>query len=291
MAGREGTDRVAWRPARGQGERVIHHDGLAWLARAGLLARGCVYGIIGLLAIKLALGSEGRTTNQTGALETIARQPLGKLLLGVLAVGLAGYAAWRLLRAAIGHGTREADGSLDRLAAAGSGLAYGALCVAAVEILSGGAASGGASAPKSTTAGVLGWSGGQELVAIAGASLIGVALYQGYRGVSRKFMEQADTARMNRGVRRTYAVLGTCGHLARMVVFGLSGYGLLIAAIEFEPHRAVGLDGAQRRRATAAGHRRGGPDLLCRLLDRRRTLPTDLARALGGASFQSEMQA
>jgi len=57
-------------------------------------------------------------------------------------------------------------------------------------------------------------------------------------------MEQADTAKMSRGVRRTYAVLGTCGHLARMVVFGISGYGLLIAAIEFEPHKAVGLDGA-----------------------------------------------
>ncbi len=244
MSSREGTQLAVGRPTRNGSERLVDHEGLAWLARAGLLARGCVYGIIGLLAIKLALGSEGRTTNQTGALETIARQPLGKALLGAVAIGLAGYAAWRLLRAVVGRGRSETDGGLDRLAAAGSGLAYGALCIVAVKILSGGSGGGGSSAPKSTTAGVLGWNGGQELVGIAGVLLIAVALYQGYRGVSRKFTEQADSAKMSQTVKRAYAVLGACGHLARMVVFGLSGYGLLIAAIEFEPHRAVGLDGA-----------------------------------------------
>lgn len=231
--------------ARRGGEHAIDHDSFSWFARAGLLARGCVYGVIGLLALKLAFGSEGRTTNQTGALQTIAHQPLGGVALGGVAVGLAGYAVWRLLRAAIGHGTREADGAMDRIAAAGSGLAYGALCFAAIEILNGaGSAGGGASAPKSTTAGVLGWSGGRELVGAAGLLLIGVALYQGYRGVSRKFMEQADTARMSPRVKGAYTVLGSSGHLARMVVFGLSGYGLLVAAIDFAPHKAVGLDGA-----------------------------------------------
>ena len=73
-------------------------------------ARGVVYGIIGVLAIKLAFGDGGKTTNQQGALQTIARQPFGKVLLVLLALGLAGYALWRLVRAAIGHGPESERG-------------------------------------------------------------------------------------------------------------------------------------------------------------------------------------
>src|SRR5437763_364676 len=77
-----------------------------WLARAGLISRGVVYGVIGLLAIKVAVGSAGKAANQQGALQTIAQQPFGKAVLVVVAAGLAGYAAWRLLRAGVGHGTQ-----------------------------------------------------------------------------------------------------------------------------------------------------------------------------------------
>ena len=38
--------------------------------------------------------------------------------------------------------------------------------------------------------------------------------------------------------------LGVFGHLARMVVFGLIGYFLIKAAIDYDPDKAVGLDGA-----------------------------------------------
>ena len=61
-----------------------------WLARAGFVARGLVYGIIGLLALKLAIGSGGKATDQEGAMRTLAQQPLGRTMLVALAVGLAG---------------------------------------------------------------------------------------------------------------------------------------------------------------------------------------------------------
>ena len=96
------------REAEAQGERVAQQAEFEWLARAGLVARGAVYGIIGLLALKLALGDGGKTTDQQGALQTIAGQPFGKVLLILMAIGLAGYALWRLVRAAIGHGPESA---------------------------------------------------------------------------------------------------------------------------------------------------------------------------------------
>lgn len=258
MAFRSVNGESALSDARHGGEVVAGSDGFAWLARAGLVARGVVYGVIGLLAVKLATGSGGSATNQQGALQAIAQQSFGKLLLIVVAVGLAGYAAWRLARAALGHGSREDDSALDRIAAAASGLVYAALCVTAVKILLGGGAGGGSNAPKSATAGVLAWTGGPELVAIAGAVLIGVGVYQGYRGLARKFLEEADTAGMSRSVARVYTGLGVFGHVARGVVMTLAGYGLLTAALDYEPRKAIGLDGALNQLA----HASYGPVLL-----------------------------
>src|SRR5829696_3746931 len=140
------------RQAEAKGEDFAHSRTFEWLARAGLVARGVIYAIVGILAIKLALGDGGKTTNQNGALETIAKQPFGKFLLILVAVGLAGYAIWRLLRAAIGHGPEASDDTKERVAGFASGVVYAGLCVTAVSILVG---SGGKSgSPDKATGGV-----------------------------------------------------------------------------------------------------------------------------------------
>jgi Domain of Unknown Function (DUF1206) len=240
------------------GEAVARRPEFAWLARAGLFARGVVYAIVGILALKLAVGSGGEATNQRGALEAIAREPFGKALLIAMMVGLAGYAMWRLVRAGIGHGTQDKDSAIQRVAGAASGIAYAALCVTAGKILTGASSGGGSSSPKQTTAGVLAWTGGTLIVGVVGAILVGVALAQGYKGVSRKFLETSKTGEMSREGKRAFTVIGVFGHLARMVVFGLVGYGLIKAAIDYSPHSAVGLDGALEKLA----HNSYGPFLL-----------------------------
>jgi Domain of Unknown Function (DUF1206) len=240
------------------GEAVARRREFEWMARVGLVARGVVYGIIGILALKLAVGSGGKATTQRGALQTIAREPFGKALLIAMAVGLAGYAIWRLVRAGIGHGTEQKDSRLQRVAGLVSGVAYATLCVTAVKILAGASSSGGSNSPKQTTAGVLNWTGGTLIVGVVGAILIGVALGQGYKGVSKKFLDTSKTADMSREVKRGFTAIGVFGHLARMVVFGLIGYGLLKAAIDYNPHKAIGLDGALNK----LSHNSYGPFLL-----------------------------
>ena len=110
------------RQTQAGGERVARSRGFEWLARAGFVARGLIYGIIGILAIKLAIGLGGTTTNQQGALKTIAQQPFGKVMLILVAIGLAGYALWRLVHALLGHGPEASDSRLERVAALGSGI-------------------------------------------------------------------------------------------------------------------------------------------------------------------------
>jgi hypothetical protein len=216
-----------------------------------------VYAIIGLLAVKLAVGSEGETTNQQGALQAIAQQSFGKVLLILVAIGLAGYALWRLLHALLGHGPEDSDTTFERVAAFGSGIVYAGLCAIAVEILLGSGGNSSGSSHK-TAAGVFGWPAGTWLVGIAGAVLVGVGLYQGYRGISRDFLKDSKTEEMSARVRNWVEWIGTFGHLARMVVFGLVGVFLIKAAIDYDPNKAVGLDGALAKLA----HASYGPFLL-----------------------------
>ncbi len=57
---------------------------------------------------------------------------------------------------------------------------------------------------------------------------------------------------MSEQVRRAYTALGVFGHTARAIVFALIGYGLIHAAVTFDPNKAIGLDGALRELARAS---------------------------------------
>ena len=245
------------RHAQAGGEKVVRSTGFEWLARAGFVARGLIYAVIGILALELAVGAGGKTTNQQGALATIAKQPFGKFLLILVAIGLAGYASWRLFRALLGHGAEASDSGFERLAALASGAVYAALCAVAVKILLG-SSSGGSGNVHHETAGVLGWPAGTWIVGIVGGALIGVGLYQGYRGLSRDFLKDSKTEQMSPRVRKWIEWIGSFGHLARGVVMGLVGVFLIKAAVDYSPDSAVGLDGALAKLA----HSSYGPFVL-----------------------------
>jgi hypothetical protein len=173
------------------------------------------------------------------------------VLLILVAIGLGGYALWRLVHALLGHGPEDSDSRFERLAAFGSGIVYAGLCAIAIEILLGSGSSGSSGTHK-TTAGVLGWPGGALLVGIAGVVLIGIGLFQGYRGLSKDFLKDSKTEQMSAPVRHWIEWLGSFGHLARMVVFGLVGVFLIRAAIDYNPSNAIGFDGALAKIAYAS---------------------------------------
>jgi hypothetical protein len=236
--------RAPVREVKSTGDSIANARWFEWLARAGLVARGAIYGIIGVLALEVAFGTGGKTTNQKGALAEISQQSGGKVLLVLMAIGLFGYAFWRLLRAAIGHGPEQTDDAKERLKGLDSGIAYASLFITCLSILFGSSSGGGSGGPDKATGGVLGWPGGQVIVAIAGLVLIGVGLYQGYEGVRKKFLEKSKTEEMTEQTEKVFTALGMAGHLARMVVFALIGYFLMKAAIDFDPDKAVSVDGA-----------------------------------------------
>ena len=72
-----------------------HRDAVKLFARMGYASRGVVYLLVGGLAALAALGQGGQTEGSRGALESVLTAPFGKIMLGIIALGLVGYAMWR----------------------------------------------------------------------------------------------------------------------------------------------------------------------------------------------------
>jgi hypothetical protein len=210
------------------------------LARLGLAARGVVWLVIGLLALNVLLG-EQEEADKDGALRAIADKPLGEVLLIVLAVGFAGYAAWRLLSAAVGY--QDEDGAKrvgKRLLALGKGLLYAALAVSTVRFL--GNQDAKRDKTSSTTAEVMSHDGGRTLVGGVGVVIVAIGLGLAVRAVLAKHEKKIEQWRVPDKL--PVVAIGTAGLVGRGLVIALLGGFLLRAAVEFDPREAKGLDAA-----------------------------------------------
>src|SRR4051812_43478268 len=100
------------------------------LGRVGLVGRGVLYGVIGLLALQLAFGNAA-DASQSGAIEWIGSQPFGKVLLVALTIGLFAMAARRFLDALMGDPV-EGSEAKDRARFAVSGVIYLSFAIASL---------------------------------------------------------------------------------------------------------------------------------------------------------------
>jgi hypothetical protein len=221
---------------------------IGWLGRLGLVAMGVSYGLVAVLAIKLALRAGGETEDRGGALQTIAQEGVGRVVVFCLAFGFGAYAIWRFAQAILDRGDEGAGpkGLAKRLGYLGRALIYSALCVTAVSVLMG---ASGETNEREETAHVLDWPGGRWIVGVVGAGFAVAALWNFYRGVTRKFMKDMNTPAMSQLEQKLVTVVGVAGVVARGVVFGLIGIFLAKAAVEYDPQEAIGIDGALRKLA------------------------------------------
>jgi hypothetical protein len=217
------------------------------LGRFGYAAKGIVYALVGVLAVQAALGRGGQTTDTQGALATLAQSPFEKVLLALIAIGLMGYAVWKLVQALLDTENKESDakGMAVRAAYAGIGVIHLGLALAAARLLLAGG--GNQSSEQSTqdwTARLMSQPRGQWLVALVGAVVIGFGLYQFYQAYKAKFREDLKLAEMS-ATEETWATrMGRLGYAARGVVFSIIGGFLIVAAIQAQPQEARGLGGA-----------------------------------------------
>ncbi|MGY1884213.1 DUF1206 domain-containing protein [Blastococcus sp. SYSU DS0753] len=244
--------------------RAADSGGLEHLARVGLIAYGLVHVLIAWLALQLAWGRTGQQADQSGALATLAEQPLGEPLLWVLGIGLVALSLWQaaeILRwrhGLTGSGDRRRNAWERTGKAAAKAVVYLALAVLAIRFATGGGQGSSSGSQQQATAGVLGWPAGRWLVVAAGLAVVGVGGYLVHKGVTKRFLREIDLAGCSASARRLVTRLGQVGFPAKGVALGLVGGLLVWAAVTFDPAKASGLDGALHTLLTAPA----GPVLL-----------------------------
>ncbi|MGY1636606.1 DUF1206 domain-containing protein [Geodermatophilus sp. SYSU D00742] len=238
--------------AAGAADRAGNSDALEHLARVGLIAYGVVHLLIAWLALQLAWGGgSGESADQSGALATLAEQPLGRPLLWVLAIGLVALAVWQAAEVLRWRGGLSATGDARKKAvkkivkSVAKAVVYAALAVLAIRFATGGGQSS-SSSQQQQTAGVFGWPAGRWLVGLVGLVVIGVGVYHVYKGVSKRFLKQIDLGQAPPRTRDLVEKLGLVGFPGKGVALGLVGGLLVYAAVTFDPAKASGLDGALR---------------------------------------------
>lgn len=222
------------------------------LARAGFVAKGVLYAVVGVLAVQLAIGGDdGDGASQQGAITTVAQQPFGRVLVVALAVGLSGYALFRAAQV-VGVSTASwsrLPGWLARATFAARALLYGALSVLAWREALGLDTEDGTE--ESLTAMVLAWPAGQWAVMAVGLVVVVVGGVQLEEAWTRGFRDHVELRGVAGGTRERLELMGRVGYAARGIVFLVAGGFLAVAAWRHDAGTGVGLDAALQEVAEA----------------------------------------
>lgn len=219
--------------------------------RVGLAGRALLYAVFGLLAIDIARGNSGEASTQ-GAVERIAGDGYGRVLLVALCIGLLALVARTITQALAGDPV-EGSEATDRAEFAAKSLVYAGAFIASVSVLaanwasssasSGGSQSGGAK--QEATAIVLEWPGGQLLVIAGGAGIIAFGLYEMWAHTfGAQFMQRLAAGSMPDGAERPVEIAGRTGYGAKGLTTVIVGGFLVIAGWQHEPGETTGLSGA-----------------------------------------------
>jgi len=241
-----------------QGARRAARKGEPWTdraARAGYVARGAVYILVGGLALAAAAGAGGKPTDPSGALTTLVRMPAGRAALALIAAGLLVHAAFQAALVLTGEPYVK-QGPWQRAAtrvrhAFGACLYAGMALTAAARTLTGGRAGQAHRADDEQTrhlsARVLAAPFGQPLLIAIGVGLVVTAVVELVRAFGpNNVRERLRVEEMTPQQCRLMATLGRVAYVARATVLAACGYFLVRAAIDRAPRETRGPGGALR---------------------------------------------
>lgn len=227
--------------------QASHETWLEYFARIGYVAKGVVYGTVGLLAIQAAFDIGGKVTGSEGAIRSIAAQPFGQLLLILLIFGLFGYVTWRLLQAFIDpeHKGNDLSDIGRRIGYGFSALFYTSIALSAIRVLmSAGNSGSDSSTAQDLAANVMQKPFGRWLVGGVGVFIIGLACYYFYRAITAKFRKRFKLHQMSDAEKTWATWVGRIGIAARGVVYAAIGGFVIQAALDYDADKVKTSGGA-----------------------------------------------
>ena len=214
--------------------------------RFGYMAKGIVYGMIGVLAALAAFGPRGETTGTSGALQSIAEMPFGEVALWFIGIGLIGYIFWNFIKSIKdpeNEGT-DAKGLIKRTGYFISGIIYSSLAFGAIKLASHTGNASDENSEKTISAKLMEQPFGVWLIGLVGAIIIGYGVYELYNGIKEKFMSKFKTYEMNEKERKTARLSGKLGLISRGIVLSMVGFFFIRTAYTHNPEESKGLGGA-----------------------------------------------
>jgi hypothetical protein len=243
-------------------EEVADRPWVRALSRAGFIAKGSLFVVVGLSAILLGAGIRGgRITDPVGAMAALAQVPFGTFLLSLLSVGAVGHGAWNILRgiADIDNTGAGIKGIISRSAAVGVGVFYIILAATALQVLAfhtGRVENGRGEEAVAWL--FLSIPLGAVILLLIALGFLGAAAHECYSGVSGRFRENYLTWKLSPAVERLVSFLGAISFTTRAVLYVMIGYFFFRAANLNDMNQAQGMDGA----LIAMAESRFGPTLL-----------------------------
>ena len=212
------------------------HPVLENAARLGYAVNGLVHLLIAWLALQVAWGGSSGPADQSGAMQTLAGNDIGRVLLWIAVVGFLGLGLWQVTEVIVGRGETS-----DRVKAALKAVVYLFLAVSFFTYARGNSSSSSSQQSVDFTASLMGQPFGRILVGAVGVAVFGVGIYHIFKGAKKKFLQDL---REHPG--RWVVRAGQFGYIARGVAFCLVGALFVLAAVRTQPGEATGLDGALR---------------------------------------------
>lgn len=247
MVARPAGHRFLGRGPRGAAHQAADSPVMSALARAGLVARGVIYVLVGVIAIEVAVDHSHQQADRAGALQLVGQSPFGAVILWLLVVGFAGMTLWRLSQAIWGSPGPDGKKASKRLAALARAVFYAAVTFGILKYAIGlGAPSSSDKQSKDLTATTMHYPGGQVVIVIVGLAFIGGGGYLAFRAWQKKFLKHLRLEGTSPTVRRAVERLGQVGGIARGVVFATAGVFLVVAGVQGNPDKAKGVDSALR---------------------------------------------
>jgi hypothetical protein len=219
---------------------------LELLERLGYVVRGVLYVVMGFLAFRIASSRPGgKATDLSGSLVWLIGNPLGKLVLIVVIVGLAAYSLWGFIRAIYDplHRGRDTKGIAARIGFLTSAFSYAAIAFFALQILAGQGTASHDSTQK-TVSSLLTNPAGGFITIVLGVIAIGIGIGQLIESYRATFAQDLKTGEMTLSERDLAIGLGRFGMGARGVTFLVIGFFLIQAGIHHDPSKATGFGGA-----------------------------------------------
>lgn len=212
------------------------------IARAGLISKGIVYCLLGVLAFMSAfeIGEQSdENANKKGVFNLLEGLG-GKWLLGILAIGLLCYTIWRFIQAA-----NEAKGSKDAAKKGGkviryifSGIIYLLLALYAGQRFLGNGDKSGGDSTQSTVSELMAKPLGDWLVGLLALAFAITGIYQIYYGMSEKYRKHVQDLSLRSTASRNLLTAGKIGYIARGIVWLMLAWLLFRAAFQSDSGQA-----------------------------------------------------